>query len=407
MSARTGSFTRILHMEMQLRSTAFCLSVLLSLAPFAGAQEDVPSGENRRPKLHTQKARKAAAGALRWLASKQNEDGSWNAWVGFKINDNYRYTPQRAHQGTTGLPHLGVTALAGMAFLSGGHLPGQGPYGHVVENAVDFILSKVQPDGFIKAYGTRMYSHAFSVLFLAEVYGMTGRADLREHLDRAIEFTYKSQNKHGGWRYAPGARDSDMSITVCQVVALREARNIGIRVPKNTIESALKYVMKSAVTHGTDKGAFLYQDEAVPFNRNSFALTAAGLTTIYQAGLYSDRQVRQFCAQKAIRNAPSISHCLSYMQRAYHQIHQDYRKHYFYYYGNYYAVQAMYTRGGEAWRDWYVQVRDDLLELGHTTKTEQGDGMRWQAHFVGDVFATSVAAIILQVPSHYLPIFQR
>ena len=98
---------------------------------------------------------------------------------------------------------------------------------------------------------------------------------------------------------------------------------------------------------------------------------------------------------------------MSYMQRAYHQIHHDYRKHYFYFYGNYYAVQAMYTRGGEAWRDWYTQVRDDLLDLAHTARTNQGDGMRWQAHFVGDVFATSVAAIILQVPSHYLPIFQR
>ena len=37
----------------------------------------------------------------------------------------------------------------------------------------------------------------------------------------------KSQNDEGGWRYEPYARESDMSIVVCQVIALRAARNIG------------------------------------------------------------------------------------------------------------------------------------------------------------------------------------
>ena len=56
-----------------------------------------------------------------------------------------------------------------MAFLSGGHLPGQGPYGKVLDKALDFVLSHVTEYGYITANKTRMYSHAFSVLFLAEV----------------------------------------------------------------------------------------------------------------------------------------------------------------------------------------------------------------------------------------------
>ena len=132
-------------------------------------------------------------------------------------------------------------------------MPGQGPYGTVTRSALDFVLAHVQEDsGFITGYGTRMYSHAFSLLFLAEVYGMTGDPKLRKKLDKAVEFTYRAQNKEGGWRYAPLARDSDMSITVCQVVALREARNIGIKVPRDTIDKALKYVMESAVTGRTN-----------------------------------------------------------------------------------------------------------------------------------------------------------
>ncbi|UCE87512.1 MAG: terpene cyclase/mutase family protein, partial [Deltaproteobacteria bacterium] len=342
--------------EMQLRFATILLAACVAAGLPARAQEGDRDG---RAELYSDRARAAVDGALRWLAEHQNKDGSWNALVGFKINDGYRHQPQI--QPRDGMPHLGVTALAGMAFLSGGHLPRQGKYGQVVERALQFVLRHVNEDGFITHNQTRMYSHAFSVLFLAEIYGMTGEPTLREKLDAAVEFTYRAQNKSGGWRYAPAAQDSDMSITVCQVVALREARNIGIKVPRECIDNALKYVVESAVTVGGDRGAFLYQHKDVPFNRNSFALTAAGLTTMQQAGLYSDADVRRFCERHNIRKVPRIGDCLRYMRQAYEPIWLEYHDHYFYFYGNYYAAQAMYTRGGETWRAWYTMVRDDLL----------------------------------------------
>jgi hypothetical protein len=389
---------------MHLRLTAL-LSLMAVLGAGAFAQEEIRPRET----LYTDRTDDAVEGALRWLAERQNRTGdakgSWNAVLGFKINDGYR--PDPLHQPPGGLPHLGVTALAGMAFLAGGHLPNEGPYGEVVKDALDFVLSSVHDDGYITRNGSRMYSHAFSLLFLAEVYGMTGNPILRDRLDRAVEFTYKSQNALGGWRYAPGAQDSDMSITVCQVVALREARNIGIKVPKQHIDKALRYVMDSAVTRQSERGAFLYQHKDVPFNRNSFALTAAGLTTIYQAGLYSDGDVHRFCTQNGISKIPKISDCLSYLERTYDAVLQEYDDHYFYFYGNYYAAQAMYTKGGETWRAWYSMVRDNLLDRAYTSAGTHGMETSWRARHVGDVFSTSVAAIILQVPKHYLPIFQR
>jgi len=390
---------------MHLRRTAL-LSLAAALGGGAWAQEEVQPRET----LYTDRTDDAVEGALRWLAERQNRSGeakgSWNATLGFKINDGYRADPP--HQPPGGLPHLGVTALAGMAFLAGGHLPGEGPYGDVVQDALDYVLDSVREDGYIIRNQTRMYSHAFSLLFLAEVYGMTGSPILRERLDRAVEFTYKSQNAAGGWRYAPLAPDSDMSITVCQVVALREARNIGIRVPKAVIDRALRYVMESAVTHPSqERGAFLYQHKDVPFNRNSFALTAAGLTTIYQAGLYTDADVHRFCTQNGIGKTPRISDCLRYLQQTYDAVWMDYPDHYFYFYGNYYAAQAMYTRGGETWRSWYSMVRDHLLESAVPGVGARGPEASWRARYVGDVFSTAIAAIILQVPKHYLPIFQR
>lgn len=390
---------------MHLRLTAL-LSLAAALSGGAWAQEEIRPRET----LFTDRTDEAVEGALRWLAERQNRTGeakgSWNATIGFKINDGYRPDPQLQPPG--GLPHLGVTALAGMAFLAGGHLPGEGPYGEVVQGALDFVLSSVSEDGYITCNGSRMYSHAFSLLFLAEVYGMTGNAILRDRLDRAVEFTFKSQNAVGGWRYAPGAQDSDMSITVCQVVALREARNIGIKVPKTHIDKALKYVMDSAVTRpASERGAFLYQHKDVPFNRNSFALTAAGLTTIYQAGLYTNGDVQRFCRDNSIGRIPNINDCLTYLEQSYNAVLQDYDDHYFYFYGNYYAAQAMYTRGGEMWRNWYAMVRDDLLERSLRSTGARGPETSWRARYVGDVFSTAIAAVILQVPKHYLPIFQR
>jgi len=388
---------------MQLRPAALSLVALLALT--AGARPQEEPGKLRQRPLFTPETRDAADRALRWLATHQNKDGSWSARVGFKINDGYR--PQPRSQPQQGLPHLGVTSLASMAFLSGGHLPGQGPYGKVLDKALDFVLSHVTEYGYITANKTRMYSHAFSVLFLAEVYGMTGRPDLREALDRAVEFTYKSQNDKGGWRYAPLAQDSDMSITVCQVVALREARNIGIKVPKATIDRALKYVMESAVTTRGERGSFLYQHQEVPFNRNSFALTAAGLTTLYQAGLYRDRDIDRFADQHGIGNRPRIRHCLSYLVQSYEPVLLDFKDHYFYYYGNYYAAQAMFALGGQMWRRWYSMVRNDLLRNARSGEGPDGPEVYWKSAYVGDAFSTAIAAIILQVPNHYLPIFQR
>ena len=406
---------------MQLRSTAVLLTGIMLVAFLAmatvsadeeiGSSRDAKRVKSARPSLVNDRTNRAIDGALRWLSDQQNSKGkakgSWNGRVGFKINDGYRLQPM--DQRMEGMPHLGVTSLAAMAFLSGGHLPGQGPYGRQTRAALDFVLRNVQDNGFITAYGTRMYSHAFSLLYLTEVYGMTGDPKLREKLDKAVEFTYRSQNKEGGWRYAPLAQDSDMSITVCQVVALREARNIGIRVPRETIEKALKYVMQSAVTRPTDpqRGAFLYQHQEVPFNRNSFALTAAGITTIHQAGLYTQADVDRYCRAHSIPS-PRLTDCLQYLNETYEPIWRDYSNHYFFFYGNYYATQAWYARGGRQWRRWYTRIRDDLLSIERRTRGADGKLRHyWESQHVGDAYATAVSAIILQVPNHFLPIFQR
>jgi hypothetical protein len=70
----------------------------------------------------------------------------------------------------------------------------------------------------------------------------------------------------------------------------------------------------------------------------------------------------------------------------------------FYYYGHYYAVQAMWHTGGEPWQAWYPAIRDELVG--------QQQDSRWLSDY-GTDYATAMACIILQPPNHCLPIFQK
>ena len=206
-------------------------------------------------------------------------------------------------------------------------------------------------------------------------------------LKDAVRLIVSSQNRQGGWRYLPGAPDADMSITVCQVMALRAARNAGIQVPKETIRQAVEYVKKSFLSLGGGSGgAFRYQIEPEFYrvqHRYSFALTACGVTTLYGAGEY---------------NTPLVRDGLTYLWHW--RPPRSLARHRFdYFYGQYYAVQAAFQAGGDYWTRWYDTIREDLVAL------QEPDGS-W-TDLVGSNYATAMAAIILQMPNQYLPITEN
>lgn len=316
-------------------------------------------------------AHAASERALAWLAKQQNANGSWTCRVGYKLNESYQGDPYE---------HVGVTALAGMAYLAHGETPGRGRFGPNVAKALDYVLSCVRPaDGYITANGTRMYEHAFATMFLAEVYGMTREEEVRRALRQATGLIIRSQNADGGWRYQPTPVDADISVTVSTLQALRAARNVGIKVPKTTIDRAMKYV-KDCARNGD--GSFNYQNLPTMMTRSTFALTAAGITALYSAGEYDSREIRS-----------GLRYLANSMPDARENVY------YHFYYGHYYACQAFYQTGGRMWENYYSEVRGQVLA------SQMSDG-----HFeddVGPTYATAMAAIILQVPTEYLPIFQR
>ncbi|MEZ0226983.1 MAG: prenyltransferase [Planctomycetota bacterium] len=349
----------------------------------ARAQDERRGETNRGPEI-TPAAKAAIHRGLNYLARHQEADGSFVDGIGRKVNNTYL-----AHPGK----HVGVTSLAGITFLANGSTPARGPYGKNVQGCLDFVLRCVTREGFVTHDSSRMYEHAFATLFLAEVAGMAPSTDVQDALKAAVGCIVASQNHQGGWRYLPGAKDSDISITVCQVQALRAARNMGVRVPKDTIDRAIHYVKQSyigdRVSYPHYKGGFWYQVyENRPFrpSRTSFALTAAGVTALYGAGEYDGEEIRGG---------------LKYLfDRRYRPPASDMTRTFDYWYGHYYAIQAFYQAGEPYWSEWYPSVRDEIVE----GQAVLGD--HWE-DLVGPCYATAMATLILQIPYRYLPIFER
>jgi hypothetical protein len=204
----------------------------------------------------------------------------------------------------------------------------------------------------------------------------TMKVETADKLARAVRLIVTTQNPEGGWRYQPRASEADISVTICQVMALRAARNAGIYVPNETIDRCVDYVKRSQ----NADGGFMYMLTGGP---SRFPRSAAGVVALYSAGIYEGDELR-----KGLEYLSQHPPAAEEFNRDGHTM-----------YGQYYAVQAMWQAGGEHWKKWYPAVQDVLV------RQQQQDGS-WQ-DLICSEYGTAMSCIILQMPNNYLPIFQR
>jgi hypothetical protein len=306
----------------------------------------------------------AVAKGLAWLATQQNQDGSF------------------AGSG----PRIAITGLTVMAFLADGHTPDVGRYGDALRAAIDFLVAAAPADGYYgRVDGSRMYGQAISTLALAEACGVESdgnRHVIRPILSKAVRVILDAQAvtkqpvHQGGWRYEPQSPDSDLSLTGWNVLALRACRNVGVEVDKTAIERALAYVLRCY----RPKQGFAY----IPGGEASPSMTGVGLLTIHLIG--NAQQPELLDASEALKEKPATDRSR------------------FPYYDAYYAVQAANQIGGEIWTSVWTRTRDWIIAR------QQQDGS-WPASATaeepGVVYSTSMAILTLTVPAQLLPAYQR
>ncbi len=338
-----------------------CTGVLtvITLHPSAGVADE----------LETQ-IDQAIQQALPWLAEAQRPSGAWTT-------------------GQTG-ESTAATSLAILSFLAAGHVPDEGPWGQHLTRGVGWILQQQDDEGLLvgpsSSHGP-MYSHGITTLMLAEVSGMVNSrqaTDCRRVLQRAVKLIVDAQNQpksdmaDGGWRYKSNSRDSDLSVTAWQLLALRAARDIGCDVPVENIDRAISYIRRLSVVDG-----------------GGFGYTSARGSTVTRAGtgIVALEVCGEHRTQETLAAAQYVlSHPLT-------------RNEGYFYYGAYYCTVGMYKVGGNEWQT----VRPALYS---TVLNEQQPGGFWaplngNEAEAGRVYATSMSILALAVEYAYLPIYQR
>ncbi len=362
------------------------LSILFASATAAIAQAP-------KPELISPQVKAAVDKAVDWLVKQQKS-------AGLIVDEK---SDVKLKRGDLPSHSAAMTSLALMGLASVGHMPDDPtPEGQACGRALRYVVEGVEPDenGYLgRSDRSRMYGHGIMSLMMAE---MVGHAPdeatdkrLRGQLKGAVQLIVRSQQvpkseaNRGGWRYEPSSSDSDISVSVWQVMALRAAKNAGFEVPKEAIDNAVAYIKRSyrveRDSNGnpkSDAAAFSYE----PYGgRQTFSTTAAGLLSLQVCGQYEAAEVYG-SANYLLKSPPELNEP-------------------WFFYGCYYYAQGMYQRGGD-------HAATARQKTEQTLIAAQGNDGSWYPRngnekSAGAVYATSLALLSLSVHHHFLPIYQK
>ena len=341
------------------------------------------------------------------LAARQNDDGSFGS-----RSELFGRDPA-------------VSALCGLSFLALGSLPGRGRYGRELDRIIDFILSRslktsgkttsdvfssfdasVQTatldylhenalsledlDGLIADLSEKgrkpFYGHGFATLFLAEVSGATQRPEIRESARSAVNLIARIQNDDGGWRYEPKrASVADISVTTCQLSALRSARNAGLHVPEETIVAAENFILSLQ----NRDGGFRYLKNDGP---SGYGRTAAAIHALQSSGDDATK---------------SIERAFEYLEQIYPVAgneNSNSEKIEYWSYGQFYAALSYWR----AATDDKTRERSRLFfrRLANDALARRDDDGLWRSPISSEA-ETAFILCALSVPQERLPIFTR
>jgi len=343
---------------------------------------------NDRPPATAEEVGRALAKALDFLASTQQEDGTW---PGYEISG---------------------AGLAVMSFIGG--KCAEKDYSARIRAGLDYLKSQFTPGsqfpagseeaaiqgGMFGPVSSRvMYEQAIATLSVIEALVDLKDENLEPVAEEAIQLIVRSQNSaqkpatlkgptpadsphYGGWRYEPDYTDADLSVSAWQVLTLRAAVNAGFSVPERVFTDAAMYVR---TLKGAD-GSFAY--DGPRDIGDSCARAGMGAMTLQLSGFPKDPLI-----------APAVRFMQAYGPTWNFEYPGDGYPFYYWYYG----TRVMYMAGGEDWRVW----KDYMCRFLVDNQDEEGGWGGGQAE-EGESLVTyraALGALMLEFCCGHVPIY--
>jgi hypothetical protein len=337
---------------------ALCMALALLLGAGAGARGQDPSlrfGGQIPADVDT-----VYEHGLAWLAAAQDADGTWK---GNEIG-------------------CGVDGICLMAFLASGEDPNYGKYAGNIHRAVYAIIRR--QDGTTGYLPSSMYHHGFGMLALAEAYGavdetlfLSGKKPPRS-IAKALQLaigcaaTAQKKNSMGAWRYNPDGSDADTSVTGAVLMGLLAARNAGMDVPDDVINSGMDYMRRST---GSD-GSVAYTGG---FGGMGGSMNLTAVATLVSAVSKTKNTDQYKASLKRLQDNLENDESNSYPE-----------------YFRYYMAQALFQGDYGSWQKWNAAQVRQLHDLQHD------DGS-----FSGGAYQTGMSLLALALNYRFLPIYER
>ncbi len=333
---------------------------------------------------------------LAYLASVQNEDGSWS------LQGHGSDVVLRSDTAATGLCLL--------AFQGAGYTHRQHQYADTVSRGLKFLLDNQKTNGDLYRSENRisndnvaLYSHGIAALSLCEAYGMTQDPELRRPAQDCIRYIVETQHRRrGGWRYTPQV-SSDTSVTGWMMMALKSGQLAGLEIPEASYRGIEVWLDHAQVSRDR-QDRYRYNPFApdTPSQRHGRTatptMTAVGMLMRMYLGWQRDNQAMQSAADYLMQFPPQMGSTSSPQRDGYYW---------------YYATMVMFHMGDEYWRQWNSYLKPVLLE----SQIREGEWAgswdprlpvpdRWSPH-AGRIYVTTMNLLNLEVYYRHLPIYDE
>ncbi len=338
--------------------------------------------------------------AMKWIADHQLPDGSWS-FDHRTGPGTHRTSPNPGD--FTNAPRA-ATAMALLVFLGAGQTHMEGDYIDTVDRGLAFLISSARKTRYGWSWEEDkggMYNHGLASIALCEAYAMTGDVRLLEPARQALRYIEYAQDSYGGgWRYV-ARQQGDTSVSGWMVMALKSGKMCGLEIESDVIRKARQFLNFVSSESGAFYG-YTHPDEEM----RRKGMTAVGLLCQMYLGWSKGNPALQTGVRWLAERGPEVGDWKP--GQAVPEDRKDQFRSGMYY--NYYATQVMSQYGGDQWQTWNEEMRDFLVATQSTAGAAKGswffqDPDEGGYLHGGRLYATTLAAMTLEVYYRYLPLY--